>query len=233
MDESDLYQEIIDYIFCIGHYLYRNPSGGKRESRFGKKGQYDLSGIIAPFGRRLEIEVKKPKGKLSEDQVKYGNNIRKFGGLAFEAKSLDDVKIFLIEKGYVKDMYRSITGKIKSIAPYEIHLQCNGIEYEIKISELSKNKCHHIKDDIRIFTHLDHKETEVVLYGFISLSERSVFRKLIKIKKIGCMTAIKILSGIDCGDFDSIIKEKNLDAFSDIKGIGKKLVEEIMKGYKT
>ncbi len=47
----------------------RTPDGGMM--RFGLPGMADLSGIVA-CGRRLEIEVKGPKGRLTEQQEAWG-----------------------------------------------------------------------------------------------------------------------------------------------------------------
>ena len=63
---------------------------------FGVNGQADLSGIIGGDnpnrGRRLEIEVKKPDGRQSEEQRNYQQMIERFGGLYVLARSTDDVQ---------------------------------------------------------------------------------------------------------------------------------------------
>lgn len=57
---------------------------------FGINGQADLSGILED-GRRLEIEVKAPKGRQSEDQKVFQKVIERFGGVYILAKSSEDV----------------------------------------------------------------------------------------------------------------------------------------------
>jgi len=42
-------------------------------------------------GRMIGIEVKAPRGHLSPDQVRFIEAINRSGGLAFVARSLDDV----------------------------------------------------------------------------------------------------------------------------------------------
>ena len=65
---------------------------GDRVVRFGKTGHADISGIIYPNGRRLEIEVKKPKGgRQKESQKKFQEMIEKFGGVYILARSVQDV----------------------------------------------------------------------------------------------------------------------------------------------
>jgi hypothetical protein len=61
--------------------------------KFGQKGQCDISGIIKPSGRRLEIEVKTGTGRLSKDQQDYRNMITMYGGLHIELRDLKDLDV--------------------------------------------------------------------------------------------------------------------------------------------
>jgi len=75
--------------------LWRANTGAAQESvsgrliRFGIPGQADLSGLLAG-GRRLEIEVKGPRGQLSPAQQRFGAMITRFGGIYVVAHSLQD-----------------------------------------------------------------------------------------------------------------------------------------------
>ena len=63
------------------------PQG--RPVRFGVPGQADLSGLLAG-GRRLEIEVKGPRGRQTPEQCHFGAMIARFGGLYIVAHSLPE-----------------------------------------------------------------------------------------------------------------------------------------------
>ena len=70
------------------------PVNSNRLVQFGVIGQCDISGIIClpdHKGRRLEIEVKKPGGRLSERQKLFGAMISRMGGVWIVATSTDDV----------------------------------------------------------------------------------------------------------------------------------------------
>lgn len=60
--------------------------------RAGIKGQADISGILSPSGKRIEVEVKTGAGVPSEAQRNWCDMIAKFGGIAIVARSLDDVR---------------------------------------------------------------------------------------------------------------------------------------------
>ena len=80
--------------------------GDGRVVRFGLLGQADISGIISPHGRRLEIEVKTPTGRQSKPQRAFQATIESLGGLYILARSLDDVHAAFEREGYYDEIQR-------------------------------------------------------------------------------------------------------------------------------
>jgi hypothetical protein len=62
-----------------------------RVLRAGVTGQADISGILAPSGRRVEVEVKTATGRQSPDQKRWQTMIEAHGGIYILARSTDDV----------------------------------------------------------------------------------------------------------------------------------------------
>lgn len=54
----------------------------------GIDGQADISGLLAPRGRRLEIEVKVGKDQLREDQERFRNAVVSLGAVYIEAREM-------------------------------------------------------------------------------------------------------------------------------------------------
>lgn len=63
---------------------------GPHYVRFGFVGCPDILGMLKD-GRFLAVEVKRPKGHVTEDQIKFLSMVGWFGGLGFVAFSADDV----------------------------------------------------------------------------------------------------------------------------------------------
>jgi penicillin-binding protein-related factor A (putative recombinase) len=62
----------------------------------GPMGEPGVSDIIGCYmGRMLAIEIKAPNGKVSEHQREFLDRVNAAGGLAFVARSVDDVIITL------------------------------------------------------------------------------------------------------------------------------------------
>jgi hypothetical protein len=55
----------------------------------GVDGQADISGIMGPYGRRLEIEVKAGDDRLSQDQKDFRDMILRHGGIYIEARGVE------------------------------------------------------------------------------------------------------------------------------------------------
>lgn len=92
--ESDIQRTILAY--CAVSRIFvkrRNVAGaqqlnGGRWVRLGTKGMSDLWGILKD-GRHFECEVKAPGKKPTDDQLRWLDEVRAAGALAFWADSLD------------------------------------------------------------------------------------------------------------------------------------------------
>jgi len=96
LPEKDIQRDIMDYlaarrVFCWKEHSGGLPmQGGEWMMPIGLKGKSDILGLLKG-GRFLAIEVKRPSGKLSLYQEEFIKNINDNGGLAFVARSIDDV----------------------------------------------------------------------------------------------------------------------------------------------
>lgn len=96
--ESDLVQSILVRfgsrptlrLWRANVLVARDQSG--RVVKAGIKGQADISGILAPSGRRIEIECKTQTGRQTDEQRAWQWMIERMGGLYVLARSTDDVE---------------------------------------------------------------------------------------------------------------------------------------------
>lgn len=97
MLEKHIQQHILMMLKLHGIFTWQNYSTGVfdpvkkifRPSK-GLKGVSDILGIL-PSGQFLAIEIKSAKGKPSETQSDFIRNIKNNNGVAFVAKSWNDV----------------------------------------------------------------------------------------------------------------------------------------------
>lgn len=101
MLEKEIENLILDYLSYRPGYFWKNQSVGiydptkrrfrKSNNRHHVLGVSDILGVRSD-GQFVAIEVKTKKGRLSENQKAYLQKIKEHGGLAFVARSVEDVK---------------------------------------------------------------------------------------------------------------------------------------------
>lgn len=69
----------------------RQTDPGAFPVHYGTPGQGDISGLVLPSGRRLEVECKTDVGRQRKEQKSFQKMIEDFGGVYVLARSLDDV----------------------------------------------------------------------------------------------------------------------------------------------
>jgi hypothetical protein len=101
MQEGDIQTAILNYLVGeLGIYAWRNNNTGvfdPKSGQFRALGAYAIKGVadilgVLPDGKLLAIEVKTAKGRVSKHQKAFISRVNKSGGLAFVARSVDEVK---------------------------------------------------------------------------------------------------------------------------------------------
>jgi hypothetical protein len=80
----------------------RKTDRGAYPVKFGVPGQADISGLLLPNGRRLEIETKTIKGRQSKEQAAWQRITERFGGMYILARSVSDVDRVLLGYGIAR-----------------------------------------------------------------------------------------------------------------------------------
>ena len=124
-----------------------------------------------------------------------------------------------------------IKGEIVELVPTSIVLETNGIGYEINISLFSYTKLQQEKS-CKLFVHQIIREDAHLLFGFITINEREIFRQLISVSGVGANTARMILSSMSPEEVRHAIAEADVTLLKSIKGIGAKSAERIIVDLK-
>ena len=99
MRESDILNQVIRYLhYRPGKYWRQNTGAFKvqeqgrksRFIRFNVPGAADITGIRE--GQRIEIEVKRPGGKLTDKQKAFGEMIKSEGGKYLVVYGVEDLQ---------------------------------------------------------------------------------------------------------------------------------------------
>lgn len=125
-------------------------------------------------------------------------------------------------------MISKLTGKLIEALPPQIVIDVNGVGYEVDVSMQTFCQLPPVGETVALHTQLIVREDAHLLFGFISHSERSTFRQLIKVSGIGAKTALGILSAMSADELAAAIAAEDIKRLSSAPGIGKKTAERMV-----
>lgn len=129
-------------------------------------------------------------------------------------------------------MIQSIRGRVSGQRGRVLYLEHQGIEWALEVSQQSLEDIVSADGEVRVFTHLYHREDRMHLYGFSTEAERDIFLELIKIAGIGPSQALRILSGLRKEEFLRCLEAEDADTLSGIPGVGRKTAGKIILGMR-
>lgn len=110
----------------------------------------------------------------------------------------------------------------------DIVVDVQGVGYEIQAPMSTIYLLPALGKEVALHTHLVVREDAHLLYGFLALDERHMFRSLIKISGVGPKMALAILSGMAVEEFIRTVRSNDLAALVRMPGIGKKTAERLV-----
>lgn len=124
-------------------------------------------------------------------------------------------------------MIAYIQGTLTHKSPALVHIEANGIGYEVQISLHTYSRIQHLQE-CKLLTYLHIKEEAHTLYGFFEEGEREVFLHLIGVSGIGAATARMMLSSLPPDEIIRAIVQENEKLLESIKGIGGKTAKRLI-----
>ena len=125
-------------------------------------------------------------------------------------------------------MIARLSGTLLDKNPPYLVIDVNGVGFEVEaplgvFSDLPENG-----KQMAILIHHHFSQDNQTLYGFASLGERELFRKLLKISGIGAKLALAILSGASGEELVRYVSTGDVASLTRLPGIGKKTAERII-----
>jgi holliday junction DNA helicase RuvA len=124
-------------------------------------------------------------------------------------------------------MFAYLKGSFNNMTPTVVHVDVNGVGYEVHISLHTYAQIQHLKEGI-LYTHLLVREDAHILYGFFDKGEKDLFLQLLSVSGVGASTARVMLSSLPPDELLKAILSGNEIALEKVKGIGKKTAQRIV-----
>ncbi|MDY0199733.1 MAG: Holliday junction branch migration protein RuvA [Bacteroidales bacterium] len=128
-------------------------------------------------------------------------------------------------------MFEYIKGVIVETNPAYAVIDAGGIGYVVNISLNTYAKLEGLENGL-LFIHQVIRDDAHLLFGFITKSERELFRQLISVSGVGPNTARVILSSLSSEEIAQAIMQGDVNTLKRIKGIGIKTAQRIVVDLK-
>ena len=119
-------------------------------------------------------------------------------------------------------MFEFIKGKIVEKKEDYIVVEIGGIGFKIfSPSDFDK-------DEAVVYIRMRIKEDEILMYGFKTREERDIFEQLLSVSGVGVKHAFSVLKRYTVDELLDIFQKGDIDALTDVPGIGKKTAQRII-----
>lgn len=112
-------------------------------------------------------------------------------------------------------------------------IEVNQIGYDLQVTPRLLQSLPPIGELTQIFTHLQVREDQMILFGFESAAERDLFRQLVSVSGIGAQLAMALLDTLGLHDLVQAIVSGNTRRLTQTPGVGTKTAERIALELKT
>lgn len=125
-------------------------------------------------------------------------------------------------------MIGSLQGRLAAKHAPHVVVECAGVGYEVETPMSTFLELPGIGADIFLHIHMLVREDAQILYGFSTLEERTLFRVLIRVNRVGAKMALGILSALSVNDFRRCVEYEDAKTLARVPGIGTKTAQRLI-----
>ncbi|MDK2856479.1 MAG: holliday junction helicase RuvA [Bacillota bacterium] len=128
----------------------------------------------------------------------------------------------------MKSLFEFLRGTLVNKNPASVVVEVNGVGFLLKVSANTAAALPNVGEEAFLYTHLYVREDALVLFGFASPLERTVFTSLLGVEGIGPRTALAVLSTYSASEVLYLVRAGDVASLVRVNGIGKKTAQRII-----
>lgn len=125
-------------------------------------------------------------------------------------------------------MIGRLRGHLLEKDPPHLLVEVQGVGYEVDAPMSTVLDLPATGAEVTLHTHLVVREDAQSLFGFLSLTERNLFRSLIRISGVGPKMALALLSGMSAEELIRCVENQDAALLTRLPGVGKKTAERLV-----
>lgn len=107
-------------------------------------------------------------------------------------------------------------------------IDCGGVGYYAALPANSSHKLPAVGQECILYTILNITKTDVSLIGFFSQEQLDCFRLITSVSGVGTKLGLEIIGSISVSQIKQALITENVNAFTSLKGVGKKIAQRII-----
>jgi len=120
-----------------------------------------------------------------------------------------------------------LRGRLLEKHPNRVIVDVQGVGYEVHVPLSSFYGMAEVGQELTLRVHTHVREDALLLFGFTTPLELSLFERLIAVSGVGPKLALAVLSGIEPQDLIGAVQRGDVARLTSIPGIGKKTAERL------
>lgn len=125
-----------------------------------------------------------------------------------------------------------INGSLLNVESNTLLIEAAGVGYEIEVHDRVLTGLT-LGNKVAIYTHHHVREDAQTLFGFASLTEKKLFRLVLKVNGVGPKLALAILSCLTTQEFSKAVLQEDFATLKQVKGLGIKVAKRVVMDLKT
>ena len=125
-------------------------------------------------------------------------------------------------------MIARLNGTVWSIGESHVVVRTGGIGLQVQVPSGVLAQLDGVGQPVELFTHLNVRENELALYGFLTKEELALFRLLLSISGIGPKVALALLGTVSPDALRQAVVQEEPGLLSRVPGIGPKTARAII-----
>lgn len=125
-------------------------------------------------------------------------------------------------------MIAFVRGELADITAEAAIVDAGGVGYAILMPARHLSQLPPMGSEVLIHTHMQVKEDDQQLFGFLDKEDLVIFKKLISVSGVGPKGALSILSQLTASELHFAVVSGDAKTISQSQGIGKKTAEKIV-----
>lgn len=125
-------------------------------------------------------------------------------------------------------MFAYLSGTLAEKTPVQAVVDCGGVGYLVEIPLTVYEKLPPVGEKTRLQIYYHVSDDGVRLFGFLRNEEKSLFKRLLGVNRIGPKLALAVLSTFTAEDFTAAVLGQNIALLARVPGLGRKSAERLV-----